>query len=116
MKEAIVKYFGNPMKVCCDGNCKKAWGIDTRPTESLSDDYDDYAFLADDELGDAPENPGTAEGPDCKPLSSDEFPNKWCVRQCERCNHSKFGESMLDLTPINFDKRVYNYDSRKEEV
>lgn len=77
-------FFGKPVTVACDGNCGKAWGIVVRPCVQLSADEDDDAMLADDELGDAPSDPGTYEGSDGKPLSLDFAHNKWCLRQCER--------------------------------
>lgn len=108
INNAIVTYFGQRMRVVCDRNCAKAWGINSRPRIELSNDEDDYAFLADGELGDAPEDPGTYEGGFGKPLSPDEFPNKWCVRECERCARSKPGEYEEDLLPIDLSKRDYN--------
>jgi len=53
-------YFRQKATVVCDGNCSKAWGNNSRPKVYLSDedtDPDDFAFLADGELGDAPANP-----------------------------------------------------------
>lgn len=106
--EATIQYFGQPCKVNCDGNCKKAWGINSRPQVQLSDDVDDYEYLADCELAIAPDDPGTYEGGDAKPQSNSEFPNKWCVRECERCNQSRSGEHELPLPVKTFDKRVRN--------
>lgn len=106
--DAIVTYFGQRMRVGCDRNCAKAWGINNRPKIEFSEDLDDYVFLADDELGDAPKDPGTYEGGQGKPSSPDDFPNKWCVRECERCAHSKVGEYEDDLLPIDLSKRHYN--------
>lgn len=114
MPEAIVPYFGNPMKVCCDGNCNKAWGRDDRPRVKLSedpDDFDHFEYLADGELGDAPANPGSEEGGDLKPRSVLEFPNRWCVRQCERCAWSKPGKYAEPLEVPKFDKRVPNREA-----
>lgn len=92
MPEKIIQFVNQPAKVNCDGNCKKAWGVNSRPKKYLSADPDDYEFLSDSELGEAPIDPGTYEGSDAKPLSLDEFPNKWCVRECERCNMSDPGK------------------------
>ena len=78
-----VTMFGNPRTVACDGNCRKAWGICARPKLKLGDDDDDFAWLADDELGDAPADPGTYEGDHAKPESPNDM-NKWCSRECER--------------------------------
>ena len=89
----IIIFFGQKAKVACDGKCEKAWGRNTRPTIQLSDeDVDDFIWMGDNELGIAPYDPGTYEGCDAKPINSDKFPNKWCVRECERCSMSKPGE------------------------
>jgi hypothetical protein len=111
----VIRYFGEPMKVGCDAQCQKAWGITSRP-RIVFDDLDDYVFLADDELGEAPADPGTYEGPDGKPLSPDEFPNKWCVRQCERCAKSAMGRWMEPLTPRDWSQRAYNQPYKHPEV
>ncbi len=108
MPEATITYFGHPAKVCCDGNCSKAWGINNRPRVQLSDNEDDYELLADHELGDAPEDPGTYEGWQGKPLSASEFPNRWCVRECERCRMSEFGKYAEPLAVKKFDERRRN--------
>ena len=104
----IITYFGEKTKVNCDRKCGKAWGIQNRPKEQLSDDPDDYAFLADGELGEAPGDPGTYEGGHYKPSSPDEFPNKWCVRECERCSISAPGEFARPLEIKDFSVRDYN--------
>ena len=106
--EKIVLYFGQDMKVACDGKCNKAWGINERPKNQLSDDEDDFEYFSDDELETAPEDPGTYEGGHAKPLSNTEFPNKWCVRECERCSHSSPGKSKLPLELRDFSKRKPN--------
>lgn len=85
--EQIINYCGQPAKVACDEQCNKAWGASERPTISLSDNEDDFAWLADNELG---------------------IPNKWCVRECERCAMSNPGESKKPLALRDFSKRVYN--------
>ena len=108
MPEALIILAGQPMKVVCDGNCKKAWGINNRPKAQLSDDEDDLAFLADGELGEAPADPGTYEGRDAKPESAAKFPNKWCVRECERCALSALGEEHLPLAAKDFNNRKHN--------
>ena len=108
MPEAIITYFGQKAKVNCDGNCLKAWGINQRPRVALSDDPDDYAFLADHELGLAPSCPGAYEGGDGKPSSAAEFPNKWCVRECERSDMSSPGEPDLPLAVRDFNVRQFN--------
>lgn len=107
--EKIIVYFGQPAKVGCDEKCSKAWGVNQRPRVSISpDDEDDYAFLSDDELPDAPDDPGTYEGGHGKPSSPSLAPNKWCVRECERCVMSKPGESDKPLELPDFSKRRFN--------
>lgn len=108
MPEAVITFFGQKAKVACDGLCSKAWGINSRPRVRLSDDPDDFETLADHELGEAPADPGTYEGIDGKPASADEFPNRWCVRECERCSMSKPGEWEKPLDLRRFDKRWRN--------
>ena len=71
------------MTVSCDSKCEKAWGRNSRPTLGLNPESDDY--LPDDQLGIAPADPGTYEGGVGKPSDPSQFPNKWCVRECERC-------------------------------
>lgn len=106
MPEAIITYFSEKAKVCCDGKCNKAWGINNRPRFYLDiNNHADFQWLADAELGEAPADPGTYEGSDGKPKSVSEFPNKWCVRECERCNMSGPGKSDEPLEIISFDKR-----------
>ena len=106
--EKMITYFGSPAKVACDGNCAKAWGVSNRPEERLSDVEDDTEYLADHELGEAPTDPGTYEGSHGKPLSTDEFPNKWCVRECERSSISNLNESNLPLELRDFSVRIQN--------
>lgn len=108
MPTTIIQYFDQPMKVACDGNCRKAWGINLRPKIQLTEDVDDYCFLADGELGDAPDDPGTYEGGHAKPTDASHFPNKWCVRECERCAKSKPGESQLPLEVDDYSVRQFN--------
>ena len=116
--QAYVQFFGRQVKVNCDRRCDKAWGLGGwghgRPTEQLSDDEDDFVSLSDDEVGIAPEDPGTYEGGHGKPLSPDDFPNKWCIRQCERCNMSGSGEADKPLEVIDWSKRHFNLNWREE--
>lgn len=93
--------------------CHKAWGINNRPKEQLSDDDDDYAFLADSELGEAPEDPGTYEGGHAKPTRAEDRLNKWCFRECERSCIAKRGEA---LTPPDFSKRLFNIPQNGGDV
>lgn len=84
-----IVWFGNAAIIACDGKCDKAWGINNRPRKQFSDDPDDYVFLSDDEIGEAPGDPGTYEGGDGKPsatpLKDARQMNRWCCRECERC-------------------------------
>lgn len=94
--EKLITFCEQRAKVACDGRCEKAFGSSTRPKVQLSDDPDDYAFLGDAEVGDAPQEPGTSEGGHLKPLipvTNAEQMNKWCVRECERCSMSSPGEA-----------------------
>lgn len=82
----LVIYGQQPLAVACDGKCNKAWGMNNRPKNQLSEkNVDDYEWLSDNELGEAPIDPGTMEGADRKPVNMSERMNKWCVRECERC-------------------------------
>src|SRR4051812_47845438 len=101
MKKQIF-YDNSEVIVMCDEKCHKAYGIQNRPKIQLSDHVDDVVYLADDELPHAPINPGTYEGGHAKPVNTLSIPNKWCVRECERC-------MMFDL---NKEPRVNDYTSR----
>ena len=116
INETIITYFGQPARVNCDRLCSKAWGISGRPVVYLSENEDDYAFLADGELTDAPADPGTYEGGQGKPSSPDYFPTKWCVRECERCNMSAPGESTNPLPVRDFSKRRFNMYWRENQA
>ena len=116
MPEQAIVYFGHPAKVCCDGKCEKAWGLSNRPVLQLTDDEDDHAWLSDSEVGIAPIDPGTYEGGDAKPLSVMEFPNKWCVRECERCTMSKPGEFDKPLAVRSFETRFINIERGSDGI
>ena len=103
--EKIIQYCSHNMKVSCDGKCNKAWGVSLRQKVQLSEDIDDFYFLSDSELGEAPIDPGSYEGGHAKPISVEYFPNKWCVRECERC---KRGEVNEEIKLPDFNKRLYN--------
>ena len=75
----IITFFGQKAKIACDEKCEKAWGLNSRPIV-------DEEYLTDDQLGVAPVDPGTIEGADKKPIFDEDKLNKWCVRECERCN------------------------------
>lgn len=106
--EKQITYFGQQAKVACDEKCNKAWGLNNRPFEQLSEDEDDIVWLADSELGEAPENPGTYEGGHGKPTDKSQIPNKWCVRECERCTISDPGKFNEPLKLKDFNERRYN--------
>lgn len=102
----MIQAYGIPMAIACDAKCKKAWGINTRPKKMLSEDIDDYEFLADHELAEAPEDPGTYEGADAKPIQPEDRLNKWCFRECERCKSTSNKWELIELD--NFDTRIKN--------
>lgn len=116
INEAVITYFGQKAKVNCDRKCEKAWGVNGRPRVQLSDNEDDHAYLPDQDLGEAPIDPGTYEGEHAKPRSPDEFPNKWCCRTCERANMSAPGEHLLSLKVRKFDRLRYNFAWREREA
>ena len=105
MEVKAITYFGQPRILACDGQCNKAWGINGRPRVQLSDDPDDYEWLTDDELGEAPVNPGTFEGRDGKPVRPKEQLNKWCARECER---SVLCHPDIPIELPNFSERLRN--------
>ena len=115
MEKEII-YFGQKTKVVCDEKCNKAWGLSARPRVQLSDDEDDCCWLADGELGEAPADPGTYEGGHGKPYSPVDAPNKWCVRECERCKMSERGKYDEPLRLEDWSKRVYNQPYKHPEV
>lgn len=132
--DSIITYFGEHVKVVCDGNCKKAWGVNSRPrvykeipgkifglqsdSEEANNIYPDnedidcenYAYLADCELHEAPIDPKTYECGHAKPTDLKQFPNKWCVRECERSSKFKISE---DVELKDFSKRFYNIEGEK---
>lgn len=108
--EQIITYFGEPAKVACDEKCNKAWGRNRRPTNELSDDPDDYEYLSDNELPEAPIHPGTYEGGDRKPVNKIDIPNRWCIRECERCCISNPGQYEQPLALKDFSTRIKNIE------
>lgn len=90
LKTPII-FFGRWMMAVCDRQCEKAFGINSRP-KIMSDD-DDIVWFADGEVPEAPANPGTYEGGHGKPFHP-EAHNKWCVRECERCEIVKSGTAI----------------------
>jgi len=107
MLKTEIVFFGKTCLAVCDHRCEKAWGINGRhhfEAQVAFDDEDDYANLADHELGDAPLDPGTYEGTDAKPFHPIRH-NKWCVRECER---SSLIEPGCEIVLNDYSKRVYN--------
>lgn len=99
-------FFGQPCTLACDGRCEKAWGIDNRPRVDLDpQDPDDYYFLADTELGEAPTDPGTEAGFIGKPKIPEDRLNRWCARECERSVLVDRGQAIV--LP-DFSRRRYN--------
>src|SRR3989304_8316919 len=93
-----IVFFGQKVILACDLNCNKAWGISERPRVQKSDNHDDFEWLADHELGFAPEISPITEGGHNKPNPSDEtgtIHNKWCARECERSVLLKPGEPIV---------------------
>lgn len=106
-----ILWFERHVTLACDGQCNKAWGGCNRPRIDFDENEpDDFAFLADDELGEAPESPGTWEGGHGKPFGPD-YMNKWCARECERSGIFERGESIV----LNdFTTRLYNQPWKHE--
>jgi len=94
IKKEII-YFGCECILFCDGKCEKAWGLNTRPRVQLSDE-DDFEWMSDGELGEAPVEPCSYEGGHAKPVTDDEKLNKWCCRECER-------SEMIDKSEVEDD-------------
>lgn len=106
--ETIIIFAGKKAKVNCDEKCEKAFGINSRPRVQLSENLDDYAFLADDELARAPADSGFSIGGIRKPINKKDIPNKWCINECERCNMSAMGKSDEPLEVRDFSIRRHN--------
>jgi hypothetical protein len=116
MIQKEITFFGHPRVLACDANCEKAWGINMRPrvlcppvSPRVYQQEDDYALLADGELGIAPQDTGTWEGEHTKPVAPQDRLNKWCARECERSVIVKIGENIF--LP-DFSKRRYNMPSK----
>ena len=100
-----VTYRGRPVILACDAQCEKAFGINLRPTSPNSLDEDDFEWLADNELGQAPAITGETEGGQDKPRDLLEAHNKWCARACERCVMVNPGQPII--LP-DFSERIQN--------
>lgn len=103
--EAVVQFAGLLMRCRCDGHCSKAWGLQARPVAEFDRDGNPVEYFADQELAEAPADPKTYEGGIGKPQSPEQFPTKWCVRECERCNKSEPFSFMDSLPIIDWSKR-----------
>jgi hypothetical protein len=108
-----IVYFGKTVVLVCDGKCEKAFGGSVRPKGYPDDkrDEDDWYWVADDEVGEAPKHPGTIEGTHIKPQHPDDRLNKWCARECERSQMCDLGTQLKVRT---FTGRVYNYFDREK--
>lgn len=102
----LVTAYGGAAFLMCDARCDKAWGRNNRPKEKLSSDEDDVVWLADDELGTAPADPGTYEGGVAKPTVPEDRLNRWCFRECERCTWAGHQNKLIELK--DWSKRCYN--------
>jgi hypothetical protein len=111
MIHKFITYCGQSAVIACDENCYKAWGHSHRPHEHLSDDEDDIVWLADEEIGIAPIDPGTYEGDDAKPTKKSDRLNKWCCRECERCD---MADQLDDIELPDYSQRVYNIPRKAE--
>jgi hypothetical protein len=115
-----IRYFGQPCILMCDGKCDKAWGSSQRKQAYnidgeyvITDGYDlpddcnedDYCYLADGELGEAPDYPQTWEGGDGKPIEFQDRLNKWCCRECERSETFGYDEG-IEVRDLS--QRFYN--------
>lgn len=109
--------FGRKALATCDRRCEKAWGINGRSAPDTlialdPEDDDDIVYLADGETGEAPRNPGTYEGGCAKPFHPDSH-NRWCVRECERCELVEAGERIVVR---DFSRRLYNQPSKHPDA
>lgn len=104
MIQKSIVYFGRKCKLYCDGKCDKAWGVPSRPCVMV--DGKKY-WVADNEFDNAPDDPGTYEGKDGKPIiNSGHDMNKWCARACERSIIVGIKEPMLKSNLRDFSKRI----------
>lgn len=71
------------MGVGCDGRCDLAIGIEWCDGHGNPNEVE--IRRNERTLAELRADPGTGEGGEIKPFHNIEFPNKWCVRQCERC-------------------------------
>lgn len=120
MIQREILYFGKRVILACDGKCEKAWGVGDRPRVELDPrDPDDWAWLADHELGIAPVDPGTYEGFQGKPEPDEKLESKWCARACERSTIVDMGQPIVlrDLSRRRFhNKQPYYRPDREDAV
>lgn len=102
-----IQHFRRRCLVVCDRNCEKAWGHNGgRPTLSFDDDNpDDFVYLADSEVGQAPDDPGTYEGWGEGKPNHPERHSRWCVRECERSDLVRPGQL---ITCRDLSHRLFN--------
>ncbi len=112
-----ITFYNKPCLATCDHQCEKAWGLNGRRAEDGTviefddNDPDDIAYVEDSKVGRAPDDPGTYEGigdDGGKPMHPT-LHNKWCVRECERCETIDPGETVVVR---DFSQPVYNIPSR----
>lgn len=106
-----IVYSGKRCVLACDGKCHKAWGANNRPRIAF-DDEDNYAYLPDDDVLEAPIDPGTYEGTDGKPRTPEPRLNKWCARECERSVITEVGKPIVLR---EFSTLVFNEPWKHEE-
>lgn len=109
-----INAYGKPLVIGCDAKCEKAFGINGRQRIQVSPIEDDYAWLADHEVGFAPVSGKTNilyEGGDQKPDPSipETRLNKWCFRECERCESAPTKEGLI---LHDFSNRVFNMNNK----
>jgi len=100
----IIQYCGQPMGVGCDGRCDLAIGIDWCLNDGKTPDLlqikrNGYT------LAELRSDPGSSEGDERKMFNDSGFPNKWCVRQCERCKQIGERDVTADEDPAVVEKR-----------
>lgn len=122
-----ILFAGSPCVLACDAHCSKAWGSNTRPRRyrTASGEYaevknmdavideDDYAYLADSELGIAPADSPFTENDEHKPQRPSQRLNRWCARECERSVIVDIGET-VELP--DFSQRFYNFAPHTRSV
>lgn len=86
--------------LACDGKCHKAFSFDSRPRVQVGPESDpnDFAYLADDEVGEAPPDNG-------RPQAPEQRLGRWCYRECERSVIVQVGEP---VALPDFSRRRYN--------